>query len=188
MTESSYHVLSRFLDSDSVPDGCYDYIQTHGFLSAMAISPQAEPMSTLMEEIFNGVPKYSDVAQQQLIETHLTLLLDAMSRQLYSGEAFTIPCALQLGKRPEQAPIRGWAIGFMEAVGLQEELWFGTQEEEVGELILPIVVASGLFDDKELQDLARDPQQSTVLLQQIPEHISELYLLFRDDIDAATND
>ena len=69
-------------------------------------------------------------------------------------------------------------MGFMEGVHLREEDWFGAEDEELGELILPIALASGMFEDESLEKLYQDPELVKELCQQIPESLSDLYLYF----------
>lgn len=174
-------LLEDFLACEAVPETCYDYIQSHGFLTALSVGPSLPATEVWLAEIFDGEPRYESADERADIEAALQLLLESLGRDLYSGEQLSLPCALNLGMKPSQAPLRGWALGFMEGVGLQEDQWFADAEEEVGGLLLPIVVAAGLFDDPELQKLTRDPKQTNALLKQIPDNLSELYLLFREE-------
>lgn len=61
---------------------------------------------------------------------------------LASDEDLELPCDLDLGDEPDDSDLRGWCIGFMEGVFLREEVWFEQAEEEVSELLLPIMVGS----------------------------------------------
>ena len=87
-------------------------------------------------------------------------------------------------KRVEEAvangeiDLRGWCIGFMEGVFLREAAWFENAEEEVSELLLPIMVVSGLFDDQpEFSDIATDAKLVDDMVEQIPELLTALFLL-----------
>lgn len=185
MTTTSVEALKEFLESTAVPDECYDYIQLHGFLTALAICPEEIARDEWLPEVFAGEPDYDDEAEQQMIEATIEQMLNSIKRILYSGEILGLPVALNLGRQPEQSPLCGWAIGFMEGVALRETTWFDEHEEEIGDLMLPIMLASGLFDDPELDTITHDQKQMKVLLARIPNNLSEMYLLFRDsDNDA----
>ena len=172
--------LQSFLVSDAVSEECYDYVQTHGFLTGVAISPKPIPVSTWMPEVFAEPPTFADNAEQQAIEATLLALLDGLQRELYAGAGLRLPCPLLLGEDHDAAPLRGWALGFMDAVSIDEDSWFEPNEEEVGELILPIALAAGVFEDDSLDEIYDDAHRLRHILSQIPESLSELYLLFRE--------
>ena len=90
-----------------------------------------------------------------------------------------LPCELDLGEEPDDADLRGWCIGFMEGVFLREGAWFENAEDEVSELLLPIMVGSGLFEDQpEFAEMASNPDLMDEMIEQIPEILTALFLLF----------
>lgn len=66
----------------------------------------------------------------------------------------------------------------MEGVFLREEQWFGDDEETVAGLLLPIMVASELFEDAEISEIRKDRALSEEMCEQIPEVLIDLYLHF----------
>ncbi|WP_139803985.1 YecA family protein, partial [Pseudomonas luteola] len=95
-----------------------------------------------------------------------------------SDEELELPCDLELGDDPDDSDLRGWCIGFMEGVFLREAVWFEQAEEEVSELLLPIMVGSGLFEEQaEFSDIAEDPELVDNMVSQIPEILTQLFLL-----------
>jgi len=101
-----------------------------------------------------------------------------IARQLASDEEFDLPCDLDLTDEPDDSDLRGWCIGFMEGVFLREEAWFENAEEEVSEMLLPIMVGSGLFDEQpEFADIASNANLQDDMIVQIPEALSALFLL-----------
>ena len=95
-----------------------------------------------------------------------------------ADEEFELPCDLDLGDEPDDSDLRGWCIGFMEGVFMREAAWFETAEEEVSEMLLPIMVGSGLFDDQpEFADIAQDANLMDDMIVQIPEALTALFLL-----------
>lgn len=180
-TPADLATLQAFLVSDAVSEDCYDYVQTHGFLTALAISPVEVPEQEWLAEIFVEEPEFADDEEQQHIEGTLRNLADYIARELYSGKPLRLPCPLLLGEEPDAAPLRGWALGFMDGVNLREDDWFAPDEEEVGELLLPIALAAGVFEDDHLDQIYEDPHRLRTVLAQIPESISELYLLYREE-------
>ena len=170
--------LQAFLDADELHDEALDYVAAHGYLTALSICSEAVPDREWIDALFAEEPHYTDAAQREEIESTLLALKAHIGRQLASDEEFELPCDLDLGEEPDDSDLRGWCIGFMEGVFLREAAWFETAEEEVSEMLLPIMVGSGLFDDQpEFEDIAKDHNLMDDMIVQIPEALTALYLL-----------
>ena len=147
--------LQAFLDADELHEEALDYVAAHGYLTALSIN-----------------------AEDTEIEATLVALKAHIARQLASDEEFDLPCDLDLTDEPDDSDLRGWCIGFMEGVFLREEAWFESAEEEVSEMLLPIMVGSGLFDEQpEFADIASNANLQDDMIVQIPEALSALFLL-----------
>lgn len=171
-------LLQAFLDADELHEEALDYVAAHGFLTALSIGAEEVPEREWIDALFAEEPHYKDDAQRQDIETTLIQLKAHVARQLASDEEFELPCDLDLGEDPDDSDLRGWCIGFMEGVFMREEAWFETAEEEVSEMLLPIMVGSGLFDEQpEFEDIAKDANLQDDMIVQIPEALTALYLL-----------
>lgn len=170
--------LRAFLDSDELFEEALDYVAAHGYLTALAICPDAVPEDEWIAELFAEPPVYKDAAQQQDIETALRRLKECIERQLASDEDFVLPCELDVGDEPDASELRGWCIGFMEGVFLREDVWFEADEEEVSELLLPIMVVSGLFEEQpDFAEIAQDLDLLDSMAEQIPGLLTTLFLL-----------
>ncbi|QOQ76117.1 YecA family protein [Pseudomonas poae] len=170
--------LQAFLDADELHDEALDYVAAHGYLTALSISSDIVPDREWIDALFAEEPHYADADQREEIESTLLALKAHIGRQLASDEEFELPCELDLGEDPDDSDLRGWCIGFMEGVFLREAAWFETAEEEVSEMLLPIMVGSGLFDDQpEFSDIASDANLMDDMIVQIPEALTALYLL-----------
>lgn len=171
-------LLRDFLDADDLHDEALDYVAAHGYLAALSICSNSVPDREWIDALFAEEPHYADAAERTFIESTLLLLKSHIESQLASDEEFQLPCALELGNDPDGSDIRGWCIGFMEGVFLREGAWFETAEDEVSEMLLPIMVGSGLFDDQvEFSDIASDPDLMDDMVVRIPEVLTALYLL-----------
>ena len=105
-------------------------------------------------------------------------MLTRIERQLASDEEFTLPCELVVGDETDESKLRGWCIGFMEGVFLREDVWFEDDEDEVSELLLPIMVISGLFDEQpDFAEIGSDIELLESMAEQIPEILTTLFLL-----------
>lgn len=172
--------LRAFLDADDLYEEALDYVATHGYLTALSICPELVPEEEWIPELFGQEPDYKDAAEQADITDALQQLKAQIARQLASDEEFEFPCVLDLGDEPADSDLRAWCIGFMEGVFLREDIWFEDDEEEVSELLLPVMVGSGLFDEQpDFAEIARDEELVASMLVQIPEILTTLFLLLQ---------
>ena len=170
--------LQAFLDADELHDEALDYVAAHGYLTALSISSDIVPDREWIDALFAEEPHYADAAQRDDSDAPVRALTPHCGRHRAAQADFALPCDLDLGEEPDDSDLRGWCIGFMEGVFLREAAWFETAEEEVSEMLLPIMVGSGLFDDQpEFSDIAADANLMDDMIVQIPEALTALYLL-----------
>jgi uncharacterized protein len=170
--------LQAFLDADELHEEALDYVAAHGYLTALSICPLPVPEREWIDALFAEPPHYRSDAERAEIEDSLVQLKALIARQLASDEDMELPCELDLGDEPDDSDLRGWCIGFMEGVFLRESAWFEDAEDEVSELLLPIMVGSGLFDEQpEFDEIAADRELVDSMIEQIPELLTALYLL-----------
>ena len=147
-------------------------------MTALSICPEPVPAEEWIEALFAESPRYRDEAEEADITAGLLQLKAQIERQLASDDDMVLPCELDLGEEPDDSDLRGWCVGFMEGIFLREEVWFEDAEDEVSELLLPIMVVSGLFDDQpEFSDIAADAKLVDDMVEQIPELLTALFLL-----------
>ena len=171
--------LEQFLDADDLHDEALDYMAGHGYLTALAISPVDVADAEWLQELFAEQPNYKDAEEQAAIEGTLRELKARLGRELASDEPLDMPCDLYLDEEPDLSDIRSWCVGFMEGLFLREEDWFARDEELVSELLLPIMVGSGLFDDQpEFIEINQDTDMVDDMLEHIPDVLTQLFLLF----------
>ena len=180
ITEDELDDLEAFLLSDAVPETALDLIGAHGLLCALNIAPKPTPAAEWMAMVFDGQPNWESDAQRATIEELLKKLDKTIGNDLTSEEEVPLPLDLTLETESddETAETTLWAEGFMEGVFLNEALWFERDEETVAGLLLPIMVASELFDDPEIKDIRKDRSLSQEMCDQIPEVLVDLYLLY----------
>ena len=177
LDEAEIDQLEDFLFSDAVSEDALDYPSLHGLLTAVAICSETIPQAEWLDSIFDGQPRYSDSAQQQLIEGLLNRELAGIGAELDQEEPPELPCDLSLEQDSLLTP---WCQGFMEGVFMREEAWFGDDESQIAELLLPIMIASELFDDDpELQQMRANAELINGLCEEIPDLLTDLYLQLR---------
>lgn len=180
ITEDELDILEEFLFSPAVSEEALDLIGAHGLLCAINISPAEVPEAEWMELLFSGEPNWESNEQKTQIHVLLRKLSRTISSDLHGDQEILLPCELTLETEEEDdlAEITLWAQSFMEGVFIREEEWFGSDEEAVAGLLLPIMVASDLFDDSDIVEIRRDRALSEEMCEQIPEVLVDLYLNF----------
>ena len=171
--------LQQFLDADDLHDEALDYMAACGYLAALSVSPAEVASEEWLAELFAETPNYADEQQQAEIVGTLEELKTRIARELASDEDLELPCELSLGDEPDYSDLRSWCIGFMEGVFLREEAWFENDEEMVSELLLPVMVGSGLFaEEPEFAEIAEDQDMVEDMMEHIPGVLTQLFLLF----------
>ncbi len=176
--------LEEFLFSDAVSEESLDLIGIHGLFCALSISPEPVPEKEWLALLLDGEPKWHSDAEREEISGLLRQWYQSISNDLYSDEEIDLPCDLTLELEEEDreigiAPLTLWAEAFMEGVFLHEDLWFSPErEEQVAELMLPIMVASDLFEEDDFKQIRRDKRLCEEMVRQIPDILIDLYLVF----------
>jgi len=180
ITEAELDLLEAFLLSDQVSETALDLIGAHGLLCALNIAPTSTPKAEWMSLIFDGEPNWENAEQKAQIENLLAKLDNTVSNDLSADQEVPLPFELTLEVEDEDdtAEVTLWSEAFMEGVFLNEADWFERDEETVAGLLLPIMVASELFDDPEIQDIRKDRALCEEMCDQIPEVLIDLYLLY----------
>ena len=177
LDESEIDELESFIFSPAVSEESLDYLGIHGLLTALAVSPVSVPKEEWLDVVFDGTPGYVDEAQRQRIQGLLNREYLALSDELNNEEAPELPCDLTLEDEDESLTV--WSQGFMEGVFLRESEWFDHNEEQVAEIMLPIMMASELFDEPEFTTMRKDKKLCQQFCEEIPDLITDLYLHFR---------
>lgn len=175
LTEAEIDQLESFILSPSVSKEALDYLGINGLLCAIAICPAEVPEQEWMEVIFDGIPTYADETQKLQIEGLLLREYRSLCQEVESEEVPDLPCELEWGDES----LIVWCQGFMEGVFLREDDWFGDHEEDVAEMLLPMMLASDLFEEPEFKELRENPELCEQLCEEIPDLLIDLYLLFR---------
>ncbi|WP_425641037.1 YecA family protein [Marinomonas gallaica] len=175
--------LENFLDSDSVHEDCQNFVMAHGFLTALSISTEAPAASQWLPIVFEETPNFTSDKEQKHIENLFTRLFGDIQKELESEDDFLVPCEIEVSSNPnELSELEEWASGFMEGVFFTERHWFETdKEEEIAELLLPFMVASGLFEDEEVQQIRESEKLTQSCIDQIPQLVTDLFLALRTE-------
>ncbi|MFB9885007.1 YecA/YgfB family protein [Balneatrix alpica] len=177
LSDEEFEQLEDFLFSPAVSEEALDYIGIHGLLTAVAICPKPISRETWLEAIFTEEPGWESEEQKSLIISLLERELTTLKAELEGEEPLELPCDLTLDD--EEGLLTSWAQAFMEGVYLDEAAWFDEHESEVAELMLPIMLASDLFEDPDLRAIRKNAKMTQQFCDEIPDLLTDLYLLFR---------
>ena len=175
--------LENFLESDQVHEECQNFVMAHGFLTALAICPANLTEDKWLPVVFEDTPQFQNEKEEKQITQYLSRLYLDIQKELESEDGFLVPCELEMGSTPDElSELQEWASGFMEGVFMTESHWFESEKEEVvAELLLPVMVASDLFDDEEVSQIRASEKLTSSCIAQIPEVVTDLFLVLRTE-------
>lgn len=144
-----------------------------GYITARAMEPQDSTATDWLPSLLATTPPAGAAADQ------LQQLLEEASRSarqgFYQGGGIELPFDTDLDEDTEGF-IGDWCAGFMQAVFEQEDLWLGNQEQDIAELLLPLMALSGLFSEEEdFAEMEEDQALMTQFARQLPELLLDIY-------------
>lgn len=163
-------VLSNYLDGEENEYGL-DFAATHGFLCAIAVGPKLDNWLSLL----------FDEQEKKVSETILAqvkLWLEDIQSTLSNEETIEFP--FEIEEADVDSSLGDWSVGFVDAMFQNEEAWFRDElEDALVELTLPIMVFSGIDEeDPQMESFRRNGQLMDELAEEIPENLTEIYLLY----------
>lgn len=177
-----FYSLSNMLESDKLGDECLDFVELHGYLTAEIVGPNDTPFDRLMQEILGEGGGDIDGGIRKMLETDVLSLKNHISRELLASEPLPLPCEIEISdNEDEPSDLERWCMAFVEKHLMDEEAWFAQGESAVAELMLPIIAASGLFDEPEIIAIRQNESLFISMLEHIPEVVIDLYGLFHNE-------
>jgi len=171
--------IESYLESDPVADEELDFAAVHGLLTAGVVGPRTVDKSLLRSALLGSEAQNQNNNQTETIIKLLLRLARNIEQALNDGDIPELPCPLTLLPNPDESHLRSWCVGFMEGLFIDEKFWFARDQEIIAELTLPIMAASGLFEDEnDFEELNSDPDLMEHLGSQVPETLLDLYLFF----------
>lgn len=169
--------LEQLVDHPALMEEGLTSLECLGLLTANAIVPAIAEQA--ISQVVIGDSELPDSFPLSELASLLSQLSEQIQRQLYLAE----PPLLPFHDEDESqwlSEAEEWCVGFMTAVFEEEALWFNKDHQEVSELLLPIMVLSGLFDDQqEFVDMRKDTELVDDMFSQLSEVVTELYLVFQ---------
>ncbi len=182
LTPSELDLLTEFFDSDAAGEDALDFVATQGFVTAQVISPDPLPTADWLAVLLGDTPPALEPAQHEALSSALAHLAQVIDRgfQESDEDAYSLPLALELGDDPDESELRSWCVGFVLGQMEREDAWFAQDEQFVSELLLPLLVLSGLFrEEPDIREMEADAELVDDMCLQLPDVLTELYLHFQ---------
>jgi uncharacterized protein len=184
LNEDQLETLALFLEDQAEANEGLDFFALHGFLTANAVGPFPLIWEEILEFTFNGQPSWKNKAQEDEISLLISILQKEILELVESGLTFPVPCDLNVeaDEDNDSAPLESWSVGFMLLTLEQTDVWYGKHEVNAGELLFPILYASGLnADDEAFADIDEDEKLSKQVCASIPDNVVDLFLMYHGE-------
>lgn len=163
-------LLADYLDGEQNEHGL-DFAATHGFLCACVVGPELKDWLAQLFE--NNESKVNKAIIEQI-----RLWREDIQQTLINEETIEFP--FEIEEASEDSSLGDWSVGFVDALFLNDEAWFGATEDEeaIIMLTLPMMVFSGIEGETEMDNIRRNGDLMDELAEEIPENLTKLYLLY----------
>lgn len=176
LSNSDIDQLEELLFSEHLEDEALDYFGLHGLVCASVVGPKELSNTELEEVIFGGIDPQASAEAKSHLHTCIKRISDALREQLDEGQEPSLPYE---SEEEADSCLESWCIGFIEGFFVYEELWFASNEEQVAELLLPIMALSGLFEDDEFKEIRRNDKLMGQFETIIADQLTDIYLYFK---------
>jgi len=163
----------QLLDSEKMNEDCLDFVETHGYITASIISPIETTDKDLIHEVLGCELNQIQIDERGELESGILGLRNDISRHLFSDESLDLPCDLDLSE--SDSDIEAWCVAFMEKHMMEDVAWFANDDEEISNMLLPIILVSGLIEDEEIEVMRKNESIMLSMLENIPEVLPGLY-------------
>ncbi len=166
--------LEDILFDERFVEDALDYFGIHGMLSALAVGPVELSSDEWVSQAFGQPVAADSLADYALVKSYLERTFRHIRAALNGEEQVELPAETY----EDRDALTNWCAGFVEAFMAHEAEWFADRQDLVAELLLPIMAVSDLFDDEDFTQIKANPKLMEQLSEQIPEVLTDLYLLF----------
>ncbi|BFN14645.1 MULTISPECIES: YecA family protein [Marinobacter] len=175
LSNSDIEALEDILFAEPWGDHALDFFGFHGVVCASVIGP----VSLKAEDLFRlatGTDQLPDTGIPDTFTHCVNELARDMAHALDMGQPLELP-------EPEDGDpmnaLENWCAGFVDTFLEHEEAWLqAADEDEVADLMVPMLTLSGLFEDEDFQKVRNDEKLSAKMAEAIPDSLTDLYLLF----------
>lgn len=174
--EHAHQQLEDILTLPELEEDALDYMGCLGALAAFVITPKELNVKSITDHV-------ADEAINALNETQVAELQEAIKTictdiqvQFEGEDDVELPW---MDDEEDEDAIISWAAGFVEVVLAFEDIWLSKKyEENSTQLLMPIFAISGMLEE-ETQEITANDQLISQWIEEIPEILIDLFLLFR---------
>ena len=168
--------LADWLEADQRNDDCMDIHAFHGMMTALNICGEQLDDQWLADAIDQPLTQLPESEAIAFANASVALYKD-IGEELYSDS--NVSMTFEPTTNFEESDMQAWCQGFMEVVFKVPKAFEHKDEEQLALLLLPIEAASGFFtDEADFKQLYRQPKLLKQMFDDIPELLTDLYLLF----------
>lgn len=174
-TESRLDELEALLFDSEIDEDSFDLFGIHGLICAFVISPEEVSLSEQIRHITGDDTRLSET-KLELLRTAVSELTNHILAQVNAEQPIVLPAEIY----EDEYALTNWCAGFIEGFLINEKAWFKDQDEPtVAGLLLPLMVHSDLFDDKDFEDIHNNDQLMAQMASELSDNLLDLYLLYR---------
>lgn len=166
--------LEAILFADPWGEDALDFFGLHGVVCAAVVGP----VKISTRDIFRIATGQTDVTADEVPESFshtVGKLASGLSQALAMGQSPELP-------EPEEGDPMGalanWCAGFVECFLEHEDQWLAINESETGDLMVPMLTLSGLFEDEDFEKARKNEKLAQEMADAIPDTLTDLYLMF----------
>jgi|SRR5690554_904722 len=175
LTNSDIEALEEILFAEPWGDDALDFFGLHGVVCASVIGP----VRLGAEAIFRLATATENLPADGVPEIFVHCV-DELSREM--AHLLDMGQALELPEPEDGDPmnaLENWCAGFVDTFLEHEAAWLdAAEEDEVADLMVPMLTLSGLFEDEDFQKARSDEKLASRMAEAIPDSLTDLYLLF----------
>ncbi|MBZ2167632.1 MULTISPECIES: YecA family protein [Marinobacter] len=175
VTNSDIEALEDILFAEPWGDEALDFFGLHGVVCASVVGP----VELSVEDIFRlatGTDNVPDKGVPDIFKLCTDKLAQGMAHALDMGQSLELP-------EPEDGDpmnaLENWCAGFVDTFLEHEEEWLEVaSEEEIADLLVPMLTLSGLFEDEDFEKARKSEKLAQQMADAIPDALTDLYLQF----------
>lgn len=149
--------LASFLSSTNRPEGTMTYAELHGFLFAVACSPEPVEPTDWLAMIFNEEDaNFSDEAEAESVIKGIVDAYNEIHEELQQGDAVLPTCCSllkpALSNLAEDSTLALWSRGFLDGNEWLSELWEAYVPDELDDELGSCLTMLFFFSSQELAE------------------------------------
>jgi uncharacterized protein len=180
LSDKEFDELDRFLLSDRCGDDVMTMDALHGYLTALAIGPEAVPPAEWLPRVWGAlpedVPQFKTAKECERITGLIARFMNeiAITFEVAPKEFEPLFCEHEWHGKPVLDG-EAWAWGFWEGMNLREAAWQPIRDSNIAPLLRPIYLLGAEEIEEEEVVLVDDPLKCHKLTVEIEAAIPEIH-------------